>query len=109
MGPDSQVLYYGGDGDFQLLCLKIVLTRLLLPDAAWSPGIADWLGPPFCLAVPCLVSPTGWPGSLHPGGFPTELHRRVVLGALQLSHCSPCGLGSLSAGRSFSPWLKKDH
>ena len=68
MGPDSQVLYYGGDGDFQLLCLKIVLTRLLLPDAAWSPGIADWLGVlllPGCSPVWRLQ--LAGPGSLHPG------------------------------------------
>ena len=37
MGPDSQVLYYGGDGDFSVIMLeKFFLPGELLPDAAWS-------------------------------------------------------------------------
>ena len=100
----------GGDGDFSV----IMLEKLSLPGycCRMLPGVLGSLtGWVFfsCPAVP-LSGVSNWLALAHCTLVcPTELYRRVVLGALQLSHCSPCGLGSLSAGRSLSLWLRKDH
>ena len=108
MGPDSQVLYYGGDGDFQLLCLKIVLTRLLLPDAAWRSlgSLTGWL---LTLLPGCSLSGlSNWlPGSPPCLDFPSELYRRAAPGTLQLHSVHHWAGHSVAAGTS--PQYKKDH
>ena len=108
MGPDSQVLYYGGDGVFQLLCLK----KCSYQDTAAGCCLetlgllTGWL---FTLLPGCSLSGlSNWlPGSPPCLDFPSELYRRAAPGTLQLHSVHHWAGHSVAAGTS--PQYKKDH